>query len=359
MAWGCLYPWHFASVPLAHNPLWILLHSWPSHFDLPLLRDVAVNVVIYVPAGLTGHLAFRRRGYRWLAYLAPVAICAAFSATIEMIQLWVPSRDTSLLDFVTNVSGTLAGVILAVFLEDFSPARTSSGKPVDRSALALLGSGFLWMLFPLMPILGRTALRYKFSVFRHARFFDPIAILSMAMVWFAAGELLDASRLPAARKLILFSLLVLPMRFLIVGQIPLPAEMIGAILGAVAYSKLGSPNRWITAGVFLVTIAARGLTPFVFTRQSLPFSWIPFTGFLAIPWQRGVIVAAEKFYWYGTAVWLLRRARCPKPAALAIVVGMLLAIEIAQIHLPAHFAEITDPLLGLAAGWSIFVLAER
>lgn len=277
-----------------------------------------------------------------------------------MVQIWVPSRDTSLLDFVTNTAGALAGVILAVLLDDVFPARTSSShKPADRSALALLAAGVLWKLFPLMPIIGRTALRYKLSVFRHARFFDPITILSMAVVWLAVGELLQTLRLPAVRKLILFLVLIEPLRFLIVGQRPLPAELIGAALGALLYSKLRAPDRWITAAVFLATIALRGLTPFVFANARQPFSWIPFGGFLEIPWQEGVIMASEKFFWYGTAIWLLHRARCPKAASLAIVVGILLAIEIAQTHIPGHFAEITDPLLGLAAGWSVFVLAER
>jgi len=278
-----------------------------------------------------------------------------------MIQLWVPSRDTSLLDLVVNVTGAILGMILAIVLEDVLPAAHSSTsrKPADHSALALLGCGALWMLFPLMPITGRYALHYKLASFRHAPIFDPLAILSMAMVWFAAGELLEASRVPAIRKLILFSVLIVPARFLIVAQRPSPAEMIGAVLGAIAYSQLRKPTRWVTAVLFLVTIVLRGLTPFVFVQESRHFSWIPFSGFLDVEWQQGTIMAAEKFFWYGTAVWLLRRARVPKPVSLALVAIILLAIEIAQIRIPGHVAEITDPLLGLAAGWSVFVLAER
>ena len=317
--------------------------------------------MIYIPAGLTGHLAFRRRGYRWLAIAAPVFICAELSASIEMLQLWVPSRDTSLLDLAVNVTGTALGMILAIVLEDALPAAHSSTsrKPADHAALALLGCGVLWMLFPLMPITGRYALHFKLASFRHAPLFDPLAILSMAMVWFAAGELLQASRVPAVRKVILFSVLIAPARFLIIAQRPSPAEMIGAALGAIAYSQLRKPNRWVTAILFLVTIALRGLTPFVFVREARHFSWIPFAGLLDVEWQQGTIIAAEKFFWYGTAVWLLRRARVSKPVSLALVASMLLGIEIAQIRIPGHVAEITDPLLGLAAGWSVFVLSER
>jgi VanZ family protein len=318
-------------------------------------------VAIYIPAGIAGHLAFRRRQANWIAFTAPVAICALLSVVIEIAQLWVPSRDTSLLDFVTNVTGAITGVILAAILEDALPVLHSSAsrKPADRSALALLGCAGAWMLFPLMPIIGRTALRYKLAIFREAHVFDPVTIVSMAMVWLAAGELLQASRLPAARKLILFSVLIVPARFFVISQDPLPAEIIGALLGALAYARLRAPNRVLIAAAFIGTIVLRGLTPFHFLRQSLPFSWIPFTGFLHMEWQQGTTMAAEKFFWYGTAVWLLRRARVPKFAALALVAGALLAIEIAQTHLANHIAEITDPLLAIAAGWSVFVLADR
>lgn len=278
-----------------------------------------------------------------------------------MIQLWVPSRDTSLLDLAVNVAGAVAGVILAIVLEDVLPATHSSTsrKPADHSALALLGCGALWMLFPLMPITGRYALHFKLASFRHAAVFDPLAILSMAMVWFALGELMQASRVPAVRRLILFSILIVPARVLIIAQRPSPAELIGAVLGAIAYSQVLKPNRWVTAILFLVTIVLRGLTPFVFARETQHFSWIPFGGFLDMEWQQGIILIAEKFFWYGTAVWLLRRVRVPKPVSLALIAILLLAIEIAQIRIPGHVAEITDPLLGLAAGWSVFVLSER
>src|SRR5690349_9129967 len=84
IAYGSLYPWHFVAVDLAANPLWLLFHAWPPKFTRFILRDVVINVVLYVPAGVTGHLAFRRFGKRWLSLVAPILICTVFSASIEM-----------------------------------------------------------------------------------------------------------------------------------------------------------------------------------------------------------------------------------------------------------------------------------
>jgi hypothetical protein len=109
--------------------------------------------------------------------------------------------------------------------------------------------------------------------------------------------------------------------------------------------------RKTTAWAFLATIVFRGLSPFHFSQAAVPFEWIPFSGFLNMNWQSGIQVIAEKFFWYGTAVWLMRRSGIRVIPATALVAVVLLGIEIAQTRLPGHVAEITDPL------WAIFTSA--
>ena len=135
------------AVNLPANPLSLLFHAWPADFNRFIFRDIVVNIALYVPAGVTGHLAFRRFGKMWLSLAAPVLICTVWSASIEMIQLFVPGRDTSALDLATNMIGSIIGVILAVALEDILVLRRSRlismqsrrqlNSP-DRAAVALL-----------------------------------------------------------------------------------------------------------------------------------------------------------------------------------------------------------------------------
>ena len=97
----------------------MLINSWPAAFDrFIFFRDVVVNVALYVPAGLTGNLAFRKFGRMWLSVAAPVLICTVWSASIEMVQLFVPTRTTSALDLATNVIGAMIGVVAGIVLED-------------------------------------------------------------------------------------------------------------------------------------------------------------------------------------------------------------------------------------------------
>ena len=104
-------------------------------------------------------------------------------------------------------------------------------------------------------------------------------------------------------------------------------------------------------------IAVRGLEPFVFLPKAVPFSWIPFSGFLTTEWQSGIQVIAQKFFWYGTAIWLLCKSGMRSPAATLVVAVTLLLIEIAQTHIPGHVAEITDPLWAVFVGWALQIIA--
>ena len=60
IVYGSPYPWEFRSTQLAASPLWVLIHSWPTGIDRFLFRDIAVNLLIYMPVGVFGFLAFRQ-----------------------------------------------------------------------------------------------------------------------------------------------------------------------------------------------------------------------------------------------------------------------------------------------------------
>jgi glycopeptide antibiotics resistance protein len=354
-------------VALPANPLLILVNSWPAQFNRFIIRDIVVNVALYVPAGLTGHLAFRRFGRAWLSLTAPVLICAVWSATIEIVQLFVPTRDTSALDLSTNIIGSMIGVVLGIVLEDVVVLRHAAAakgqlqrklKPPDRSAVALLFCWLSWLLFPLFPVLGHTVMLQKVDLFLRAPIAQAVPFFSAMLAWMAGGNLLQAATLRPARRWLAISLALIPAQLLIVDRQPLTAALVGAIAGVLFFSSLWPLRKthrdiyWkITAWAFLATIAFRGLAPFHFSATALPFSWIPFNGFLNMSWQSGIQVIAEKFFWYGTAIWLMRRSGMRTVPATALVASVLLGIEIAQTRLSGHVAEITDPL------WAVFTSA--
>jgi len=100
--------------------------------DLPrriLLRDIALNVAIFVPLGFALHRALRGvRVGRALRLGTAVLVPLVFSLGIESLQYLLAWRVSSLLDVACNGTGALLGVGLESFVLHFSsPGVTPSG----------------------------------------------------------------------------------------------------------------------------------------------------------------------------------------------------------------------------------------
>ena len=82
----------------------------------PLLvrpRDIAVNVGLYVPFGVCGMLALRRRDARGIVRVTIIALL--FSFAVESLQLYTADRVASLTDIVSACVGALAGASAAAW----------------------------------------------------------------------------------------------------------------------------------------------------------------------------------------------------------------------------------------------------
>ena len=67
----------------------------------------------------------------------------------------------------------------------------------------------------------------------------------------------------------------------------------------------------------------------------------------------------EKFFWSLSLVWLLARCGWSSATAALGTASLLAAIEIVQMWLPGRSADVTDPLLALAAGLLLAMPRER
>jgi len=80
-----------------------------------VLYDGIFNVIGFVPLGvLAGIWIGGRRGRgRWPALVFAVGLMALFSSTLEVLQLGIPERFTSINDVILNTLGGALGVLLA------------------------------------------------------------------------------------------------------------------------------------------------------------------------------------------------------------------------------------------------------
>lgn len=137
------------------GPLWFLLHRWDSWNNIYLVRDIPVNIAIYVPFGLFGLLAraaSREGRLGWRDYLAPVAFAFLLSISVELAQIYEPSRSSSAVDVLCNTFGAILGVLVAAVL------RKTSGR--IKLKLPVIAPLWAWVFLAILSLAGLWPLQF-------------------------------------------------------------------------------------------------------------------------------------------------------------------------------------------------------
>jgi len=137
-----LVPWAFLWAP------------WPPYWSG---FDVVANALGYAPLGFFLALGVLRSGApNWQLIWAPLAGLVV-SACMEMLQVYLPQRVPSSLDFLLNTVGALVGAVLAVWLhrlgvwQRWSRLRAVWLADDAHAGLALLALWPLALLYPTSP----------------------------------------------------------------------------------------------------------------------------------------------------------------------------------------------------------------
>ena len=357
IVYGSLYPWQFDWWRSSESPLDVLLRSWPRHIDRFLLRDVALNLLLYMPLGLTAFLALARRHSRALAAALGILLGAALSTGVEIAQVYVPGRVSSLLDVTTNSLGTVAGVLAAVAFRSRIEAllERHRWRHAPSAALLLL----CWatcQLYPFFPALTHSHLRASLRTLLEPAAISPVEVWAVAAEWFAA-LLAAAAVVGRLRGPWLAGVPAAPALRLVTAQRVLTAnEAAGALCVLPVWLAIPERRRlriglWWMASALLV----RELAPFHFSPQAQSFAWIPFTGTLEAERQSAVVIVARKAFDYGAMVWLLRQGGLRYWRAGLATAAVLFLCERIQIYLPGRTPEITDAVLALVMAASLWM----
>lgn len=106
-------------IPEIFEPVKLTVLSIPWHYDdfqwnRSFFQDVSINIVGFIPFGFfcAGMLLNTRRF--WIAAVYMITLLSGFglSLAIELLQSYLPTRDSSLVDLICNVAGTIMGVII-------------------------------------------------------------------------------------------------------------------------------------------------------------------------------------------------------------------------------------------------------
>lgn len=98
----------------------LIFHRYPFLLETSVKRtsflDFFLNVLLFVPFGF-GLTARMRRRVRtgWIPALVALAVGAGVSYTVEVLQFYIPARDSGWEDVISNSSGSVAGFFLFEF----------------------------------------------------------------------------------------------------------------------------------------------------------------------------------------------------------------------------------------------------
>jgi VanZ family protein len=364
IVYGSLYPWTFVARHLNANPFVVLLNSWPTRVDVSLIKDFILNVLLYIPLGVTGFLSFSRKLRVWLAILGAVLLGCALSTSVELVQLFVPHRTTSLLDVTTNTAGSLIGAIAAwIFfpqLKSVISTRNLSWKHPAAFTLLLIWLSF--QFFPLMPSYGFTRLPGKLMALKQsswsnlemlACFAEGLVVAVLLEVIFGA---IKARYIYLALPFSLFG------RLLIVGRTLGMTDLVGLTAALAIWAGIlqPMPGRYsIGAVIVLATLMIRGIAPFHFLLLPTQFNWIPFHVSLGNDWLSSALVLLRKLFDYGSALWMIKITGRSYLVSTAVVAVILAIIEFVQRWLPGRAAESTDPILAIMLGFLLWRLDKE
>lgn len=107
--------WENLTIPRELTALNPTVLAVPTRRDLTDVSDVSLNLLGFIPFGGLLTLYWKNKGWKnTKAVLLAVIVGFTVSLVIELSQVFLPSRDSSLLDLVNNTLGNGLGAILAV-----------------------------------------------------------------------------------------------------------------------------------------------------------------------------------------------------------------------------------------------------
>ena len=224
---------------------YFLFAPWPPRW---VRYDIVTNFVAYVPFGFFVALVPRRRPPR--ARLAIAVGAGAFlSLAMETLQMFLPTRDASVADLLSNTAGAALGGVLAAVFARSRGAKLANAAIRDRwflpgtvgdLGLALLA---IWLVVQVNP-----------GIPLFATMYDPSPQTGVAAAPDVAATLVEAAH--SAFQLLgvgLFLALLLRERRYVAGAVLLlvgAAALVKGIAAAVLLKPAAWQN-WLTPAVSL------------------------------------------------------------------------------------------------------------
>ena len=283
---------------------------------------------------------------------------------VQIVQIYLPTRDENLQDVFWNMLGILAGILPALLAGKHMAGSALRPKGVAMVPGLLIGSWLAYRLFPFVPSIDFQAIKDSLKPLLLDPQIGAVGVFHDAVAWLIVATLLP--RLLPGRRLDLFLPVLIACVFglevLIVQNSLSATNVAGAVLALVLWWSLLKHIRWQDSALAIllcVMLVVDGLAPFSVASVSASFNWLPFKGLLGGSMYLNVQSICEKVFLYGSLVYVLWQTRLGQTAGICIATAIVALIEFSQMFFGDHTPEITDPILVVLAAWTLIALRDQ
>jgi VanZ family protein len=343
---GSVYPWHFerpAWLGGALRQLFEATHLWTG------LGDVTGNIVLFMPVGVLGKLLLVRSRMRPALHVPMLlAFGVPFALALQIVQIFVPSRDAAISDLLWNTIGLLVGLALASMVVPATPRLARLAGPLTCPAAAMVGLWLAIELWPFVPTIDWQHVKDALKPLLLERRWSAISTIEATLSVVVAGHFLRTARLRVALFAGILVLAGFSKLFVSGQEISLSHAMGYAIGAALAALSWRFPQRQVVSTLIFVALAwftADELRPYTLADYAGTFHWIPFVAMLVGSLTANALALLWNLFWLGAVMVLAADVGARlMPFGLAITVWVL-ALELAQTWLPGRVADITPALM--------------
>lgn len=361
IAYGSLYPfvWNF------ETPNAFVMFGGVG------IVDLVENILLFVPLGCVLAWYLHRRGRMVAGFVYWFVLALVFASVLQWLQVYLP-RTPALTDIVFNMVGHLLGWgigqasarVVARSLEQHQGARA-----VNHFALVMVLIWIVAELFPLLPtfdvstVVNNVKSLWQQSAWQPRRMLEHVGMTVIGLHALANVVRGGAWERHALTVSVLSTLVVLAGKFVVVGQSPGLAVVLGIAGGWVlwwAIHRASERRRWsLVLGVAGLTYLISALAPYTLAEVPTAMHWIPFTSSLETGIVRALPAVAFECLCYGAMVWSAARKGGSAAVSAVLVALLALVCEFLQQYLPGRTAEISSVVLVLWMGWLVVVLDPR
>ncbi|MBC7617499.1 MAG: VanZ family protein [Candidatus Saccharibacteria bacterium] len=316
------------------------------------------NVLLFAPLGLITMLNWVPAWGLLRAAISSVVIGFLMALGLQVLQIFLPSRDAALADVAWNMLGMVGGALAGSYIASKKPGLAAL-SPDKFMPLCLLGGLIAIEWLPLIPSLDLALVKTNLKLISST----PVAFTAplwqgIAVAMLAGYLLAEVINLRHSTFWLALLLTVIGLGKLFIEDMPAqPSAQAGLAFGGMGWAMTGqfakAKRRTIVWLLLILCYTASALQPFEFRDVAAAISWLPFAAMLEGSMVHNVQSLAGNLVFYVSILYVGASASGRlAPATLGLTLWVVV-MELMQTLIIGRNSDITEPILVLLVGQTL------